>query len=266
MEGYVVENLGVMSRTIASERRQISKVPEMTLWFWVTKILTTAMGEAASDYLVHRFVPQIVVILTALVFSACIGAQLMSRRYVAWVYWLNVAMVSVFGTMAADVVHIEFGISYSISTVCFIVLLAGILAAWYKTEGTLSIHSIVSPKRELFYWATVMTTFALGTAAGDLTAFTLGLGFLASGMLFALMFAIPAVSFWLLRINGVISFWLAYILTRPLGASFADWADKPGSLGGLGWGEAQVAIALSLLIAACVAYLAVSRIDNPSGE
>src|ERR1035437_5345126 len=152
----------------------VRKVPEITLLFWVIKVLTTAMGEATSDFLVFQIDPVIAVILGAIGLAIAMTLQLLVRRYVAWIYWLAVAMVAVFGTMAAAVVHIGLGVPYAISTVFFGLALAVVFVVWYAAEKTLSIHSIYTPRRELFYWATVMPAFALGTAAGDITANTMG--------------------------------------------------------------------------------------------
>jgi uncharacterized membrane-anchored protein len=169
-------------------------------------------------------------------------------------------MVAIFGTMAADVAHVVLGIPYEVSTVCFAAALAVIFVVWYRSEKTLSIHSINTPRRELFYWATVMATFALGTAVGDLTAATLGLGYFSSGVLFAVLFAAPALAYWLFGLNEIAAFWFAYIMTRPLGASFADWFGKP-ILGGLGLGDTKVALVLTILIIGFVSYLTVTRKD-----
>ena len=170
-------------------------------------------------------------------------------------------MVAIFGTMAADVLHIGLGVPYLVSTAFFSVALAVIFAVWYASEKTLSIHSISTPRRELFYWATVITTFALGTAAGDMTATTLGLGYFSSGLLFAVLIALPALGYWLLGLNEILAFWFAYIVTRPLGASFADWAGKPSNLGGIGLGREQVTLGLAILIIGFVGYLTVTRKD-----
>lgn len=237
------------------------KVPEVTIYFWVIKILTTAMGEATSDYSVHRIDPVIAVAFGGIGLAVALAMQLIVPRYIASVYWLAVVMVAVFGTMAADVMHIRFGVPYAMSTAGFAVALVVAFAVWYRTEGTLSIHSIDTPRRELFYWATVLTTFALGTAAGDTTAYTLHLGFLSSGLLFAVVIAIPAVAYWLVGLNEVAAFWLAYIFTRPLGASFADWLGVPHSLGGLDLGRGNVSIGLTMLIVGFVGYLSATRLD-----
>jgi uncharacterized membrane-anchored protein len=237
------------------------RVPEVTVYFWIAKILTTAMGEALSDYLVHRFDPVIAVAFGAVVLVVALALQWAAGRYVAWIYWLAVATVAVTGTMAADVLHIRFGVPYAVSTLLFAGVLTAVFIAWYASEKTLSIHSIFTGRRELFYWATVMSTFALGTAAGDLTAFTLHLGFFSSGLLFAAAFAVPAVAY-RFGLNPVLAFWSAYVVTRPLGASFADWMGKARSAGGLAWGDLTVSLVLALLIVAVVAFLTVSRTDS----
>jgi uncharacterized membrane-anchored protein len=244
------------------------KVPEITLIFWVAKLLTTAMGESTSDYLVFRINPYVAVGLGAIGLAIALSLQFSVRRYIAWIYWLAVAMVAIFGTMAADAIHIQLGIPYIVSTVFFAVSLAVIFAVWYGSEKTLSIHSINSQRREAFYWLTVMATFALGTAAGDLTAITLGLGYLSSGLLFTGLILLPALAYWKLRLNEVFTFWFAYILTRPLGASFADWAGKSHGVGGLGLGDLPVSAVLAILIIIAVVYMTLSRTEarheNPS--
>lgn len=255
-----------MSKTLLPPRMQdvatqaLRKVPEVTIYFWIVKLLTTAMGESTSDYLVYHIDPYVAVALGGVGLLASLVLQLAVRRYVAWIYWLAVVMVAIFGTMAADVMHVVLGIPYLVSTVFFLIVLAIIFSAWYASERTLSIHSINTRRRELFYWAAVMATFALGTAAGDLTAATLNLGYFASGLLFAVLFAAPGLARWLLGLNGIVAFWFAYIMTRPLGASFADWLGK-SSLGGLGLGDAWVALVLTILIVGFVAYLTVTRMD-----
>jgi uncharacterized membrane-anchored protein len=236
--------------------RGMSKVPEITIYFWIITVLSTGMGEATSDYLVHRIAPPVAVILAGIALVAALALQFRTRHYNVWTYWLAVVMVSVFGTMDADVLRIRLGIPYLISTAFFAVALAVVFAVWCRSERTLSIHSIVTPRRDVFYWATVMTTFALGTAAGDLTARTLGLGYLGSGFLFVALMAVPAVLHWGFRLNAVAAFWFAYIVTRPLGASFADWLGLPHGLGGLGFGRGVVSLGLTALIVAFVTYVA----------
>ena len=230
--------------------------------FWVTKVLTTGMGETASDFLAHQMDPVVAGALGLLGLVVALVLQFRARRYVPWVYWLAVAMVSVFGTMAADVVHVILGIPYAVSTGFFLVALGVVFLTWQRTEGTLSIHSITTRRREVFYWATVLTTFALGTAAGDLTATTMHLGYLASGVLFAVVIAVPAVAH-RFGLNAVLAFWFAYVVTRPLGASFADWMGVPPARLGLGWGTGPVTLALAALIVVLVGYLQVTHADTP---
>ena len=241
--------------------RSALRVPEITAYFWAIKALSTAMGESASDYLVHAMDPKIAVVLGFIGFVAALALQFHVRRYIAWTYWLAVVAVGVFGTMAADVLHVGFGVPSIASSVLYAVALAAVFIGWYRTEGTLSIHSVDTPRRELFYWATVVATFAMGTALGDLTATTFGLGYFASGVLFAAVIAIPAVGYWRLRWNAIFCFWFAYVATRPLGASFADWMGKPKSAGGLGLGDGPVALALTIVIFCIVAFLAITRRD-----
>jgi uncharacterized membrane-anchored protein len=239
----------------------MSKVPEVTAYFWTIKVLTTGMGETTSDYLAHRISPVIAVGLAGIVLAAVLAVQLCVRRYVAWIYWAAVVMVSVFGTMAADVLHVGLGVPYVASTAFFVVVLAAIFVVWYASERTLSIHSIVTWRREVFYWATVVTTFALGTAAGDMTAVTLRLGYFASGAMFAILIAIPAMAYSRFALNGIPAFWCAYILTRPLGASFADWMGVTSARGGLALGTGPVSLALAVIIIVLVGYLSVTRKD-----
>ncbi|HEY1761925.1 MAG TPA: hypothetical protein VGG17_04955 [Acidimicrobiales bacterium] len=226
-----------------------SKVPPtIDGTFWLLKLLTTAMGEATSDFFVRTFNPEIAVFCTGLVFLIVIWRQLRAPRFFITTYWAAVVMVSVFGTMCADVLHVKFGVPYVASASMFAVLLVIIFSAWWRTEHTLSIHSITTTRRELFYWATITITFALGTAVGDMTATTLNLGYLTSGIVFAFLFCLPPIGFWVFRLNSIAMFWIAYILTRPLGASFADYLGKPTNNGGLGWGSGNVSMMFSGLI------------------
>lgn len=225
------------------------RVPEPTAGFWVLKILTTGVGEVASDFLVKAFDPVIVVLVAAVVFAGIAALQLTAHRYIPWRYWLLVFAVAVFGTMIADVAHLVVGIPYAVTTGGFALVLAAVFVVWRRREGILSVHSIDTDRREIFYWFTVCATFALGTAFGDFTATTLGLGFLGSGFVFLALFAIPG-ALRLIRMPATAAFWWAYIMTRPLGASFADWLALPPERGGLdlgylpitGFGTALIAI------------------------
>ncbi len=235
----------------------LRKVPEITAIFWTAKLLTTAMGEAASDFLANVMSPYAAVAIGFLVFVFALTLQFRARRYVPWIYWFAVAMVAVFGTMAADVLHKQFGASYVASTIFFAACLSIVFTVWQKVEHSLSIHTITNTRREAFYWLTVVATFALGTAAGDWTANSLNLGYFSSGVLFVAIIMIPVIgrSF---KLHEVFTFWFAYIITRPLGASFADWLAKPMPHG-LGHGDGTVSVILSILIMSCVAYMTFDR-------
>ncbi|WP_274652040.1 hypothetical protein [Paenibacillus humicola] len=235
-------------------RGMAAKVPEITLYFWVTKLLTTGMGEVTSDYLFEHLNPFLSAPLSVLIFMAAMVLQFYVRRYVAWIYWLVVVMVSIFGTTAADVVRVGLGIPYVISTVFFALALTAVLLLWYVKEKSLSVHSIFTQRREIFYWITVLTTFALGTAAGDMTATAMHLGYFASGLLFAALLAVPALCYWLLGLNEILAFWFAYIMTRPAGASFSDWFSAAHSQGGLGMGKGEVSLILTILIVILVVF------------
>jgi uncharacterized membrane-anchored protein len=253
----------------ATARRALSRVPEVTVYFWTTKVLTTGMGETTSDYLAQRLGPVVAVGLGGLGLAAALALQFSVRRYVAWIYWTAIIMVSVFGTMAADVLHVGLGIPYVVSTPFFLVALAAVFAVWYASERTLSIHGIHTWRREAFYWAAVLATFALGTAAGDMTAVTMHLGYFGSGVMFAAVIAVPAVAHWKFGLNAIAAFWLAYIVTRPLGASFADWVGVSQARGGLGLGTGPVSLVMTVVIFALVGYLSSTRKDvagPPSAE
>lgn len=237
------------------------RVPQVGLAFWVIKALSTAMGESTSDYLVHAMAPELAVLLGFCAFAGALAVQFRQARYVAWSYWLAVAMVGVFGTMAADVLHVALHVPYTVSAALYAVVLAGVFLAWWRTEGTLSIHSIDTSRREMFYWAAVASTFAMGTALGDFTANTLHLGYFSSAALFLALIAVPAIGYASTRRHGVLFFWLAYVVTRPLGASVADGLGKPKDLSGLGLGDGAVALVLAGLIALLVAYLTVTSAD-----
>ncbi len=248
----------VLARWISPEPLA-AKVPQIGVLFWVVKLLTTAGGEAFSDFLAHHVAlgaaVDLVLIVTAVFF------QFRTRRYVAAAYWYLALAIATFGTGAADVLHLDLGLPYAATTLLWAVVLAVVFWRWYRSEGTLSIHSIVTRRREAYYWATVFATFALGTALGDLTAITLHLGYLGSAILFAVVIAVPAVG-WRMGLNPVTAFWFAYIVTRPLGASFADWFSKPQSLSGLGLGDLPVAAAFVVALIVLVGYLQVSKQDS----
>ncbi len=242
-------------------RRGALRVPEITVIFWIIKGLSTAMGEATSDYSVHAISPEVAVGFGFCAFVVALVLQFRAARYTAWTYWFAVCMVGVFGTMAADVLHVGFGVPYTASTILYAAVLVAVFVSWHRTEKTLSIHSIDTPRRAAFYWAAVVATFAMGTALGDFTATTLHLGYFPSALLFAGIIAIPAVGYRFLRWNPVFSFWFAYVVTRPLGASIADGLGKPKAASGLGLGDGWVALAFGAVIVVLVAYLAISGAD-----
>jgi uncharacterized membrane-anchored protein len=222
------------------------------------------MGESTSDYSVHAINPVLAVVLGFCGFAVALSLQFWVRRYIAWTYWLAVVGVGVFGTMAADVLHVRFGVPYSLSSALWAVALIVLFVSWQQTEKTLSFHTIDTPRREAFYWAAVVATFAMGTALGDLTSITAGLGYLSSGLLFLAVIAVPAIGYWRFGWNAIFSFWLAYVATRPVGASFADWLGKPTTAGGLGLGAGRVALALTIAIFCLVSYLGITQRDVQS--
>lgn len=233
------------------------KVPEITALFWIAKVVSTAMGEALADWLdgdPNLLIAGLGAIVAAAGFVIALRRQFTADRYRTVTYWFAIAMVATFGTMVADAPHQFLGAPHSVITVVYALALAAIFWRWWINERTLSIHSIDTRSRERFYWATVLATFALGTAAGDWTAADLHLGFFASGLLFLGVIVIPAIAY-RLGANPVFTFWFAYVITRPLGASFADWMDYGHNVGGLGWNRAPVWIALALAMAALVAVM-----------
>lgn len=253
-------------------RYAVAKVPQITILFWIAKVITTALGESTSDFLVTHMNPYMAVLGGLVAFLLAMKLQFTVKKYIPWVYWLAALMVAVFGTMAADSVHVALGVPYQLSTLGFAIALAVIFALWYASEKTLSIHSIDTPRRELFYWSTVFATFTLGTAAGDLTATAFGWGFLSSGIIFTGIIGAIALSFFILKAilgprhryllgSSILAFWLAYIDTRPLGASFADWMDKPHFMSGLAWGDGRVSVMLLIPLVVVVAYLQITHRD-----
>ncbi|MFL0198477.1 hypothetical protein ACJDU8_23380 [Clostridium sp. WILCCON 0269] len=261
-----------MSKTLSNtpEQHALNKVPQVSIMFWIIKLLSTGMGEATSDFLSHlgihsppgmtqsaagpishmalSFSPFMAVMTVVLIITMIL--QIKSHRHVPWKYWLNVVSVAVFGTAAADAVHVGF----VMSTTIFGAILVIVLIAWYAVEKTLSVHSIYTLRREIFYWATVVSTFMLGTALGDMTAENLNLGNLISGFMFIGLIAVPAVAYKLFGMNEIFCFWFGYIITRPLGASFADWLSY-GHDRGLGLGSGPVSLVSTITIIALVVYV-----------
>jgi uncharacterized membrane-anchored protein len=247
-------------RQSAITRTRDVKVPEVTIYFWIVKLLTTAMGEAVSDYLVNDWNKYLGVVLGFIVFAVAIFFQFRSTTYSTWRYWIAVSMVAVFGTQCADVLHVVLHVAYVTSFTLYAVLLAATFIAWYRSERTLDIHTIYTSRREVFYWLTVIFTFAMGTAVGDLTAMTFKLGYLTSALMFLAAIAVPLVA-WRLGVNPVAAFWVAYVLTRPIGASFADYFGMAKNLSGLGLGHGPVSAVLIVVVAAGIWFLKASGKD-----
>ena len=241
-----------------------AKVPEIAAIFWAIKLITTGVGEAASDFMGQNSVP-IAGLVGIVGFVLSLRWQLRVREYRAVTYWTAVLFVAVFGTMVADGLKDGLSLSYSVTTPFFTVAVGLVFWLWYRSEGTLSIHSITTRKREIFYWCAVLATFALGTAAGDLTAIQLKLGFFESAALFAGLMAIPAVAWWQFGLSPIIAFWTCYVLTRPLGASIADGFSKPTN-GGLNVGDGIVSLVGLIAFAALVAYVAITKHDIQDPE
>ena len=241
----------------------LNKVPEVTLYFCIIKILCTTVGETASDYLATNLNLGLTktTFITGSLLTATLVLQFRLRRYVPGIYWLGVVLISVVGTQITDNLTDNFGVSLVTTTIVFSVVLAVVFAAWYASERTLSIHTIFTTRREAFYWLTVLFTFALGTAAGDLAAERLNLGFWISALLFAGMIAAVAIAHYRFNLNAVAAFWIAYILTRPLGASLGDYLSQPRVDGGLGLGTTGTSALFLSAIVGVVAYLSVTRKD-----
>lgn len=241
----------------------LNKVPEVIAIFWIIKVLATTVGETAADYLNETlgFGLTNTTLVTAALFAVVIAVQFGLKRYVAPVYWLAVVLISVVGTLITDNLTDAMGVPLPLSTAVFTVLLAITFATWYAVERTLSIHSVVTRRREAFYWLAILFTFALGTAAGDLVGEQFALGYLTSLLLFAGVIALIAAAFLVFRIDAVLAFWLAYIMTRPLGASLGDLLSQSRADGGLGFGTTVTSFVFLATILALVVHLTVTRRD-----
>jgi uncharacterized membrane-anchored protein len=243
------------STTHSLIRTTLNKVPEITLWFWIIKVLATTVGETGADYL--NFTLGFGLGNTSLVVSALLAitlaAQMRARRCMQPLYWLVVVLVSVVGTLLTDNLVDHLGVPLQVLTPLFTVALVATFAAWYAREKTLSMHHIDTASREGWYWLAILLTFALGTAAGDLVAETLQLGYLNSSVMFAAAIGLVALAHYGFRLGAVTAFWIAFVLTRPLGASLGDWLSQPATNGGLGLGTVTTSFAflgaiLSLVI------------------
>jgi uncharacterized membrane-anchored protein len=245
-------------------RQMLNKVPEVTIFFWIIKILATTVGETAADFLnvnLNLGLTNTTFVMGGILLIT-LFFQFRLRKYVPGVYWLAVVLISIVGTLVTDNLVDNFGVTLETTTIIFAIALLAIFVAWYTSEKTLSIHSIYTTKREAFYWAAILFTFALGTAAGDLTAEGLSLGYLISALMFAALIGIVTIAHYVFKLNAVLAFWIAYILTRPLGASLGDYLSQPVEDGGLGLGTVGTSAIFLITILCLVIYLSKTRKDE----
>lgn len=245
-------------------RQMLNKVPEITIYFWIIKIMATTVGETAADFLndnLNMGLTNTTFIMGGLLLIT-LYFQFKSRKYVPRIYWLAVVLISVVGTLGSDNLTDNFGVSLETATIIFGFLMLVTFAAWYASEKTLSIHSIYTSKREAFYWLAILFTFALGTAAGDLIAEGLNLGYWISALMFAALIGIVTIAYYRFKLNAVLAFWIAYILTRPFGASLGDFLSQPRHSGGLGLGTTGTSAIFLVTILVLVIYLTKTRRDE----
>ncbi|PBB22787.1 MULTISPECIES: hypothetical protein [unclassified Mesorhizobium] len=245
-----------------------NRVPEVTLDFWLIKLMAVTMGETAADYLAVNLGLGLVVtslIMTGVLIVALV-LQFAQKRYIPWAYWLAVVLISVVGTLITDNLVDSFGVRLQTTTIAFSVALAATFAVWYASERTLSIHTISTTRREIFYWLAILLTFSLGTAAGDLVAESFDMGYLTSGLVFGGLIALIALAYYLIHLDAILAFWLAYILTRPLGASFGDLLSQPAEQGGLGFGTTFTSLIFLGCIAALVLCMTLKKTADDADE
>ena len=254
------------STTTSVAPSMLNKVPEVTVIFWVIKIMATTVGETGADFLASHIDPVVAYGVIGTAFVATLFAQLQARRYIPWLYWLAVVLVSVVGTLLTDALTDGLAISLFLSTTVFAAALSATFLAWNARERTLSIHSITTPSRERFYWAAILFTFALGTAAGDLMAEQLQLGYALSAAVFAGMIAVVAFTYYAGKANAVLAFWIAYVLTRPLGASFGDLLSQPPPDGGMGLGTIGASAVFLTVIVALVTVLTIGDVRRAAAQ
>lgn len=245
------------------DRQLLNKVPEVTLFFWIIKILCTTVGETAADFLNETL--SLGLTNTSYVMGGLLAVvlffQFKSKKYLPGVYWLAVVLISIFGTLLTDNLTDNLGVPLELTTIIFAIALAATFIVWYMRERTLSIHTIFTRRREAFYWLAILFTFALGTAAGDLAAESLELGYLVSLLIFAALIAVVAIAHLRFKLNGVLAFWIAYILTRPLGASLGDYLSQASDAGGLGLGATVTSGVFLAIILITVIYLVITKKD-----
>jgi uncharacterized membrane-anchored protein len=246
-----------MSQPPTTVSGPLNRVPRVTAEFWLIKLMAVTMGETAADYLAVNLglgLTATSLIMTAVLVVALV-LQFAQKRYVPWTYWLAVVLISVVGTLVTDNLVDNLGVPLETNTIAFTVLLAATFAVWYAMEKTLSIHSIYNTRREAFYWLAILFTFALGTSAGDLVAEKFEFGYLTTAIIFAVVIAAITAAYYLLKLNGILAFWLAYILTRPMGASIGDLLSQPNEYGGLGLGTIVTSLLFLAVIVATVIYM-----------
>ncbi|AFY78095.1 MAG: hypothetical protein IGR93_09035 [Hydrococcus sp. C42_A2020_068] len=239
----------------------LNRVPEVTIYFWMIKILATTVGETAADFLAFAMkfgLSGTSYIMGSLLLLALLN-QFRLERYVPVSYWLVVVLVSIVGTLITDRLVDEFGVTLMTTNIVFSVALLVVFALWYKSERTLAMHSINTAKRELYYWAAILLTFALGTSTGDYLAEASGLGYAQSALIFGTAIAATTIAYYYFRMNAVLAFWIAYILTRPFGASIGDLLSQPAKVGGLGWGTTGTSMVFLSVIASLVIYLSLKH-------
>jgi uncharacterized membrane-anchored protein len=243
----------------------VNRVPDVTIEFWLIKLLAVTMGETAADYLAVNLGLGLTATsaIMAAVLVVALVLQFRQRAYVPWSYWLAVVLISIVGTLVTDNLVDNFGVALMTTTIVFTVALAVTFAVWFAVERTLSIHAVFTFRREAFYWLAILFTFALGTAAGDLVAEKFALGYFATGILFGMIIASLAVGYFFLGLDPILGFWLAYILTRPLGASFGDFLSQPGQYGGMGFGTILTSLLFLSVIAAIVAVMTLRAERQP---
>lgn len=247
----------------ASAMQMLNKVPEVTIFFWIIKIMATTVGETAADFLalnLHFGLTGTSAVMGTLL-AILLLMQIRSRKYVPWLYWMTVVLISIVGTLITDNLVDNFGVALQTTTIAFTLALLATFVAWYASERTLSIHTIFTTRRELFYWAAILFTFALGTAAGDLVAESMHFGYGKSGLMFGTLIGAVTIAYYLFKANAVFAFWIAYVLTRPFGASVGDLLSQPTSNGGLGLGTVATSMIFLATITGLVVYLTVSRKD-----
>lgn len=247
----------------------LSKVPQVTAFFWIIKVLCTTVGETFSDFLNVNLGLGLTntTILMGVAFIIVLFFQFKEKKYVPGLYWLTVVLISVFGTLVTDNLTDGMGVPLETSTIVFTMLLGLTFLLWYLSEKTLSIHSIFTRKREAFYWLTILFTFALGTAVGDLYSEQLGLGYLFTGIAVVVIISFTFLAWKLFKLDSVLAFWFAYIFTRPLGASLGDYLSQPKQYGGLGLGATVTSVIFLVAILAVIVYLAVTKCDTvPKSE